>query len=421
MKPVLRLLISIVLLAHALPALAVDNFNVRGTAGDQIPIERHAAHGDIAVIWTPSRFGVQPTQSVLADKLAARGIEVWIADLQTAYFVGNGRQGLKHFRPQDIALLVDRAVEEGKHQVYLMSTGLGAQPVLRAARYWQVHHPGKASLRGLILFHPEVYAARPLPGHEAHYLPVVHETNLPVFILQPTLSTTNRRLPELRATLQKAGSAVYVQYFPGAVDGFHLRPVELMNAASDRARAELPMALQRAVQLLKAAPPPRHAAAAYHGAKPAHADALFGLQPASMAVTPPVRLRDLSGRPVDLSRLRGKVVIVNFWASWCPPCVREMPSMERLQQKMKGKPFRILAINGGEPAATVRKFMERTHYDFPVLLDPKGTAYRAWKVYVYPTSYLLDRRGHVRLASVGGLDWTDPAVVQAIDRLLAEQ
>lgn len=95
--------------------------------------------------------------------------------------------------------------------------------------------------------------------------------------------------------------------------------------------------------------------------------------------------------------------------------------MERLQQKMKGKPFRILAINGGEPAATVRKFMERTHYDFPVLLDPKGTAYRAWKVYVYPTSYLLDRRGHVRLASVGGLDWTDPAVVQAIDRLLAEQ
>lgn len=400
-------------------ALAAQNFSVRGTAGDEIPIERHPATGDTVVIWTPSRFGVQPPQGKIADKLAAHGIEVWIADLQTAYFVSTSRSSVDHFRPQDIALLVDRALKRGKTGVFLMSTGLGARPLLHAARYWQQTHAGGSGLRGLILFHPELYAARPLPGHDAHYLPVVHETNLPVFILQPTLSATSRRLPELRAALAAGGSPVYVQYFPGAVDGFHLRPPELMTPASQRARTALPDALARAIRTLGALPPVRHAAPRHHRTERVHTDAPLGLQKATLPVTPALRIRDFSGKPVDLADYRGQVVMVNFWASWCPPCVREMPSMEELYRKMKGKPFRMLAINVGEPAATVRAFIKRKNYGFPVFLDPKGAAYRTWKVYVFPTTFLLDRRGRVRYASVGGLDWTDPGVLRAIRTLLA--
>jgi thiol-disulfide isomerase/thioredoxin/dienelactone hydrolase len=416
----IRLFLAGLTLLVLLPASATasESFTVRGTAGDEIPIERHAAPGNSAIIWTPSRFGVQPPQGHTADQLAARGIEVWIADLQSAYFVSTNRSSVDHFRPEDIALLVDRARAQGKSRVFLMSTSLGARPVLRAARYWQQHHEGKSGLRGIILFHPELYAARPQPGHDAQYLPVVHETNLPVYILQPTLSTSSRRLPELRAALTAAGSSVYVQYLKGAVDGFHLRPAELMTPASYRARAALPDILVRAVNTLGGLAPVAHPAPAYRSAKVVRKSAPLGLQDAHLATTPPLALRDLQGHIRQLDRYRGKVVLVNFWATWCPPCVHEMPSMERLYEKLKGRPFEILAINVGESPDTVKEFIERHGYHFPVLLDPKGEAYSAWKVYVYPTTFILDRKGQVRYASVGGVLWDDPSVAGTVRKLM---
>jgi thiol-disulfide isomerase/thioredoxin len=415
-----RFFFLVLTLLVVLPAAASasDSFTVRGTAGDDIPIERHTAAGDIAIIWTPSRFGVQPPQGETADQLAARGIEVWIADLQSAYFVSTNRSSVDHFRPADIALLVDRARKQGKTRVFLMSTGLGARPVLRAARYWQQHHKGKSDLRGIILFHPGLYAARPQPGHDAQYLPVVHETNLPVYILQPTLSTSSRRMPELRAALTAAGSSVFVQYFKEAVDGFHLRPPELMTPASYRARAALPAALDRAVRTLGDLGPVTQPAPPYRTREAVRESAPLGLQDARLAHVPPLALHDLHGEIQRLARYRGKVVLVNFWASWCPPCVHEMPSMERLYQKLKNDSFEILAINVGESASTVRKFIRRNGYHFPVLLDPKGKAYNAWKVYVFPTTYIVDRDGSIRYASVGGVQWDDPLVAGTVRKLI---
>ena len=114
-------------------------------------------------------------------------------------------------------------------------------------------------------------------------------------------------------------------------------------------------------------------------------------------------------------------MLVNFWATWCPPCVEEIPSLQRLTERLAGKAFRVLTVDVGEDAATVRAFMEQFTVDFPVLMDPGGTAVRQWRVYAFPTSFMVDRSGVVRYSLFGALEWDAPEVVARIEELLREQ
>lgn len=134
---------------------------------------------------------------------------------------------------------------------------------------------------------------------------------------------------------------------------------------------------------------------------------------------PALSLRDLSGRTHNLRQYRGRVVLLNFWASWCPPCVHELPSMQRLQQRLTKRPFTILAINMGEDAATVREFIaNKAKVKFPVLLDDQGEALKAWKVFAFPTSFVLDTDGKIRYALFGELQWDEPGVAAKLEALL---
>jgi thiol-disulfide isomerase/thioredoxin len=134
---------------------------------------------------------------------------------------------------------------------------------------------------------------------------------------------------------------------------------------------------------------------------------------------PPLALRDLDGRLHDLAAYRGQVVVLNFWASWCPPCVHEMPSMQRLQDKFAGRPLVVLAVNMGEDEATVRAFVRDTiKVTFPIPLDRDGAALKRWKVFVFPTSFVLGRDGKIRYALFGELDWAQDSVLRLLEELL---
>jgi thiol-disulfide isomerase/thioredoxin len=121
-----------------------------------------------------------------------------------------------------------------------------------------------------------------------------------------------------------------------------------------------------------------------------------------------------------LEEYRGKVVLINFWASWCAPCIVEMPSMQRLKEKLAGKPFRILGVNVKEPVGTIWKFHKLIKVDFPLLLDSDGGTSEAWQVVVYPSSYLLDTTGQIRYQVTGMLEWDAPEVVEVIEALMGE-
>ncbi len=137
---------------------------------------------------------------------------------------------------------------------------------------------------------------------------------------------------------------------------------------------------------------------------------------------PEFRLNDLDETPHALSDYRGKLVLVNFWATWCPPCRREMPSMERLYLKFKDKGFTVLAINQMEHPDHVFAFTGQLTPDpsFPILFDPDSMIAQAFGIMGLPTSYLIDRHGDIRYRATGGREFDHPEIESIIEGLLFE-
>lgn len=131
---------------------------------------------------------------------------------------------------------------------------------------------------------------------------------------------------------------------------------------------------------------------------------------------PDFTLEDMQGNKVSLSDFTGKVIIVNFWATWCPPCLEEMPSMEELSQKYNKDDFVLLAVNVEENShAIVKKFLENKPYTFPVLLDQDAIVQQLYGAYRFPETVVIGRNGVVVARVVGGRDWMDPEIVKVID------
>lgn len=133
-----------------------------------------------------------------------------------------------------------------------------------------------------------------------------------------------------------------------------------------------------------------------------------------------LNLPDLSGQQRNLDEFAGKVLLVNFWASWCRPCIQEMPSILRLVEVMGEKLFAVIAVNVGEAERRVQATAKRLEIDFPVLLDKDSTVFNGWGATVLPTAYVLDRSGRVRYIGRGPLEWDRVDIVDMLVQL-AEQ
>ena len=142
------------------------------------------------------------------------------------------------------------------------------------------------------------------------------------------------------------------------------------------------------------------------------------LKPWSGGPTPGLELQELDGRVHRLADYSGRVVLVNFWATWCVPCRDEMPSIQRLKEKLAGRPFEVLAVNLDEPEARVRKFLAQMKVDFTVLLDPEMKVAKAWNARILPANFVIGPDGRIRYSLVGDLDWAHDHVVSRISELL---
>lgn len=156
----------------------------------------------------------------------------------------------------------------------------------------------------------------------------------------------------------------------------------------------------------------------------------FAAQPikqlvATPEVTPPaLELKDLAGKVHRLADYRGKVVLVNFWATWCEPCRDEMPSMQSLYRRLgppAGGDVVVLAVNYAENAPRIEQFLAKMPIEFPILLDGFSEAWRAWKPGMLPASYLVGRDGRMRYRVLGEFDWSGAQADAVIRRLLSEK
>jgi len=127
----------------------------------------------------------------------------------------------------------------------------------------------------------------------------------------------------------------------------------------------------------------------------------------------------LDGKMVSLSDYKGKVVLVNIWATWCPPCVAEMPSMEKLYHKFKGENFEILAVSIDETGLkAVAPFMKKTRLTFPALIDSQGAIKSVYRITAIPESFIVDKQGLLIKKIVGPVDWASPQVFGFFSNLI---
>lgn len=131
-------------------------------------------------------------------------------------------------------------------------------------------------------------------------------------------------------------------------------------------------------------------------------------------MAPDFTLRSDEGETYHLADFRGKVVVLNFWATWCPPCRREMPSMERAYPLLKKDGIEILAVNVGETEEAIFAFSGRYPVKFPLLMDPNAKVVEQYHVTGLPTTYIIDPAGMVTYSAVGGREWDSPAIVKTL-------
>lgn len=144
----------------------------------------------------------------------------------------------------------------------------------------------------------------------------------------------------------------------------------------------------------------------------------LGVERIDGAEPPAFALEDASGVKRSLDDFKGRVVVVNFWATWCPPCIEEMPSLDALHEKFNDQGLSVVAINDYESRKTVMRHLKKNRYSFIVLLDPSGKTSEAFRSLMLPTTFIIDRSGLVIGKAIGGRQWDSPESFELFEELL---
>jgi thiol-disulfide isomerase/thioredoxin len=394
------------------------HFDLQLDDDTEISITKFGKDGD-RVLWIPSEHGVNNKKHYnILSSLAALQHEVWLAELHDSYFIPAGRSSYTKIPVDDIIRLIEKSMPEDNRKLFIVSTGRAAVLSVLALNKWQAETGGNKNFGGIVMIHPSFQADTPAPGTAMEYLPIVDATQLPIFIIQPKKSNKYWYLNALVSRLSDSGSKVYTQIIDQASDGYHVRP-ETSNAEQQMAK-KLPEHIARATLLLsktKVDVQQQHTQD-----KPWKVSSIAeSLQPyPGSTLAQPLELDDIDGNTHSLQDYRGKVVVLNFWATWCPPCVEEIPSLGRLQQAFSDEDLVVLSVDIGESKKEVEAFLQQVPADFPVLLNPDGTTVKQWKIIAFPTTFVIDRDGVIKLAYFGGLEWDNPDVVQQLQGLVKQ-
>lgn len=134
-------------------------------------------------------------------------------------------------------------------------------------------------------------------------------------------------------------------------------------------------------------------------------------------MAPEFLLRDMDEKIHELEDYQGKPIIVNFWATWCPPCRDELPSMNRAWKKVEKEGIKMIAINIGEDEESIREFTKKFPIDFTILLDETSEEISNWSIRGLPTTFIIDASGHVVYQAVGGREWDEDKLLDKVRKL----
>ncbi|MCB1734232.1 MAG: TlpA family protein disulfide reductase [Gammaproteobacteria bacterium] len=417
----LRFLILAWLLGSSL-AFADDDTLIVATDNDQeITVHVYPNEADTPLlIWLEELDDARPAFESLMLDLQANGFTVWRTNLLDAFFLERSPTNVRGLDGRGVLALLRKAETTGQPYM-LVSADRMSIPSLRGARRWQAEMPAGHHFLGAALVYPNLFEPAPPAGIEPELMSITRHSSAPIYLLQPEYGALRSRMTTLLDALGTGGAPTFSRIVPKVRDWYFMHE-RGENPDEDAATAQMPRHLLEATKLLgKIAPRmPRGMAAEFPDPTPTtHVRRGLIAFPDTPAA-PGYRLSATLGGEQSFDDVRGKVALVNFWATWCPPCVHEIPSMNRLAQQFRTDQFRIVSINFKEDPAHIREFMNKVQVDFPVLIDPQGHTADAWRVFAFPSSFLIDRAGRIRYSVNSAIEWDTTEAITPIQGLIAE-
>ncbi|MFW2374249.1 MAG: redoxin domain-containing protein [Gammaproteobacteria bacterium] len=388
-------------------------------ADQEFSIDHYPAEGKHLVLWLSSGFETSEVELNTAQRLSQAGVEVWYVDLVNNLFLTRDAKTMRSFRGEYVAELIVMAHQRTGKRVTVIGRAYGAIPALYGAHKWQtLDKPSSDYLNGAILFSPELIQTVPALGQTAEYMPVVSASSLPIMVFQSAKRGNRWQLNELVRELQKNNPNVFVKIFKDVTSVFSDRDTSLQTL---QVRQALVHDLISSINLLERFVTPQQALP-LKKIKPAQTRGLDISLKKYTANPQPAQLDLLDARGKRLVRkdYRGKVTVVNFWASWCAPCIEEIPSLNNLLIKMKDRPFELISVNYAEDAYKVSLFLQQVKVNFPVLLDKEGKVSAEWNVLVFPSTFVIGPDGMIHYGVNGAIHWDSPEVVKQLNRLYLE-
>ncbi|MCK4743280.1 MAG: TlpA family protein disulfide reductase [Sulfuriflexus sp.] len=400
-------------------AIAIEIEELEVPVNDQeLFVTRYPASGQQLIIWVAPGYGSHQRSAEISKQLVKRGVEVWHVDLADSLFLPKNTSTMRSIKGSYIAGLIDAAYKATGKTITLLTRSYGALPLLRGARAWQQRHldDGASYLNGAILFSPEMYETIPALGLPPIYADITYASNIPIMLYQAGNRSNRWQLEGLLKNLEKGGAPVFVRFKQGVTGLFYLGDT---STATKLMLARIPDELTSDLVLLNKLPVPTDAAKLLEDirVKSHGLDSKLKLFKGE-SLPLPLDLMSATGTRFIRDDYKGKVTLVNFWASWCPPCVEEIPSLNNLRQTMQGKPFELISVNYAEDKQRVEEFLKRVDVDFPVLLDETGRVSADWNVLVYPSTFVISPNGKITHGVNGAILWDSPEVVNQLNELL---
>lgn len=370
--------------------------------------------GKYLIIWVAPEYGFRVNHRSMAQLLTEQNIEVWQSNIVESLFMPQGSSSLKKLDGKNIADLIEYAHKTTGKKIIVAGDSYASVSALMGAHQWQSRKHKSAYLVGAILFSPYSYAYIPTLGTDPVYMPVVNATNIPLMIYQTKSSGSINQFKSLLEKLQQHNNPVYTKMIPDIMSLFYNE--NPTDAIKSHIKAVAPNIKKMIGILDKKIIPENPVPLASREKIKSGID--IDLKKFRGNTEPlAINLLDAHGELFNKSNFNNRVTVVNFWATWCPPCVEEIPSLNRLKQKMEGKPFDLISINYAEDKQVILDFLKDVDVDYPVLMDQNGNFAKKWNVITYPSTFLIDKNGKIIYGVNSAIIWDAPEIIDIIETL----
>lgn len=394
--------------------VAEQEIKVMVSSGDEITIERFPSDGKYLMLWFAPEYGLRQAHRSMARMLAKKNIEVWQSDILESLFLPLSSTAIKQLNGKHVADLIEHAHKITGKKIIVTGDSYASLIALHGAHEWQKRKQTKSYLIGAILFTPYTYASIPPLGQLPEYMPIISSTNIPIMIYQSQNSSNIGQFNSLVEKLQQHDNPVFTRMTPKIMSVFYEK--EPTEAMKQQVRP-LSKNIKKMIPVLEKYSMPLNAIKLKKITKHKSGIDIYLKEFKGRTSPLAINLEDAYGKPFTKNNYKGKITIINFWATWCPPCVQEIPSLNRLKNKMKNYPFELISINYAEDRKTILEFMKEINVEFPVLLDKDGTFARKWNVITYPSTFVIDKNGKIKYGVNAAIEWDSPEFIEKIKSL----